>query len=89
MRAVLQDELPEEWLSDKKMKDYNSDAHGYVTSIDVGLADSVPEADVEPATAFISACLRLDPNKRLSATEASGHKWLEGGDASPCSCGVY
>jgi serine/threonine protein kinase len=69
MRAILEDELPEEWLGDKKMKDYNADAHGYVTSIDTSLADALPEADVAPAAAFIKACLRLDPKKRLTATE--------------------
>lgn len=85
MRAILEDELPEGWLSDKKMKDYNPDAHGYITSIDMSLADSLPEADVAPAAAFIKACLRLDPKKRLNATKASDHQWLE--KAHACSCG--
>jgi hypothetical protein len=35
MRAALEDESPEERLSDS---DYNTDAHKFVTSIDAGLA---------------------------------------------------
>ena len=35
MRAALEDESPEEWLTDS---DYNTDAHRFVTSIDAGLA---------------------------------------------------
>ena len=57
------------------MKDYKADAHGYVnvTSIETSLADSLPEADVAPASAFIKACLRLDPKQRISAEKAHVH----------------
>jgi len=82
IRAILEDELPGKWLSDEMM---NADTHGYVSSIDKSLAESLPEADIGPAVDFINACLRLDPKKRLTATKASNHKWLE--MANACSCG--
>ena len=64
-------------LSDKRMKICNADAHGYVTTIDAGLADSLPEADVAPAAAFIMsrACLRPDPKKRLLWKLAITNGW--------------
>ena len=41
MRATLEDDVPEEWLSDSKMKVYNAEHHGNVTSIE---ADLSPDA---------------------------------------------
>ncbi|KAF8902233.1 kinase-like domain-containing protein [Gymnopilus junonius] len=70
--AALEDELPEEWLSDNKMKDFNPDAHGLVTSINVGLANTLQEDEIAAAAAFIKGCLRLDPQKRFSAEDCVG-----------------
>lgn len=37
----------------------------------------VPEADIGPAADFIRACLKLDPEERLSAEKLREHPWLE------------
>ncbi|KAF8972219.1 kinase-like domain-containing protein [Flammula alnicola] len=85
MRAVLEDEVPEEWLNDSKMKNYNATDHELVTSIETSLSDVLHKDDAAPAAAFIKSCLRLDPRKRLTATECSDHGWLA--DTTACSCG--
>ena len=84
MRAALEDDLPEEWLSDGKMKDYSAENHGLVTSIEAGLSDALHEDEVAAAAAFIKGCLRLDPQKRLKAEECAEHEWLNMSNA--CSC---
>jgi serine/threonine protein kinase len=84
MRAALEDDVPEGWLSDRKMKDYNSEHHGLVTSIEAGLSGALDEDEVASAAAFIKSCLRLDPQKRLRAEECAGHEWLD--MANACSC---
>ncbi|KAF9471411.1 kinase-like protein [Pholiota conissans] len=83
--AVLEDEIPEAWLSDAKMKQYNADAHGPVVSIDAGLADALHEDDVSAVAAFIKGCLRVDPEKRFKVDECKTHEWLA--KANACSCG--
>ncbi|KAF8972233.1 kinase-like domain-containing protein [Flammula alnicola] len=85
MCAVLEDEVPEEWLSDSKMKNYDATDHEPVISIEKSLSDVLHKDDVAPAAAFIKSCLRLDPRKRLTATECSDHEWLV--DTTACSCG--
>ena len=84
MRAALEDDVPEEWLSDSKMEDYNAERHGPVTSIEAGLSDALHKDGVAAAAAFIKGCLRLDPQKRLRAEECAGHEWLN--MANACSC---
>ena len=84
MRTALEDDIPEEWLSDDKMEDYNTDHHGLFTSIQAGLSDALHEDEVAAAAAFIKGCLRLDPQKRLSAEECASHEWLN--MANACSC---
>jgi serine/threonine protein kinase len=84
MRAALEDDVPEEWLNDSKMKDYNAEHHGLVTSIEAGLSDALHEDEVAAAAVFIKGCLRLDPQKRLRAAECAGHDWLKMSNA--CSC---
>jgi serine/threonine protein kinase len=84
MRAALEDDFPEEWLSDRKMKDYNADHHGLVTSIEEGLSDALHKDEVAPAAEFIKGCLRLDPQKRFSAEKCMRHEWLN--MANACSC---
>ncbi|KAF8972224.1 kinase-like domain-containing protein [Flammula alnicola] len=84
MRAVLEDEVPEEWLSDSKLKNYNATDHELVTSIEASLSDVLHKDDAVAAAAFIKSCLRLDPRKRLTAKECSHHEWLA--DTTACSC---
>ena len=84
MRAALEDEVPEEWLSDSKMKDYNSEHHGFVTTIEAGLSEALHKDEVAAAAAFIKGCLRLDPQKRFNARECKRHEWLN--MANACSC---
>ena len=84
MRAALEDDIPEEWLSDSKMKDYNAEHHGLVTSIEAGLTDALHKDEVAAAAAFIKGCLRLDPQKRLRAGKCVVHEWLS--MANACSC---
>ena len=84
MRAALEDDVPEEWLSDGKMKDYIAENHGLVTSIEAGLSEALHEDEVAAAAAFIKDCLRLDPQKRLKAEECAEHEWLNMSNA--CSC---
>ncbi|KAF8198456.1 kinase-like domain-containing protein [Pholiota molesta] len=85
MRAVLQDEIPNSWLSDENMKEYRADAgSGNITSIEAGLAEALHKDEVGPAAAFLKGCLRLDPQKRLTAHECRRHEWLS--MASACSC---
>ncbi|KAF9479619.1 kinase-like protein [Pholiota conissans] len=85
MHAVLEDAIPNSWLSDESMKEYSADAGiDNVTSIEAGLAHALHKDDVGPAAAFIKSCLRLDPQKRLTAHECRCHKWLL--MANACSC---
>ncbi|KAF8813380.1 kinase-like protein [Phlegmacium glaucopus] len=84
MRAALEDDVPEEWLSDNKMKDYNAEHHGLVTSIEAGLSDVLNQNEAAQASAFIKGCLRLDPQKRLKVGECANHEWLA--MANACSC---
>lgn len=77
MRDILEDEVPRGWLEDERMKDYDGAAHSDVTTLKTSLATLLRKADLVPAFAFIKGCLRLDPEKRLSATEASRHEWME------------
>jgi serine/threonine protein kinase len=37
----------------------------------------LPEPEVTSTAAFISVCLRLDPEERPSASDISDHPWLE------------
>ncbi|KAF8902246.1 hypothetical protein CPB84DRAFT_1846411 [Gymnopilus junonius] len=78
MRFTLEDEIPKEWFGDVKMKDYNDDAHGLFTTIEMGLANvhAFRGDEQEAAAAFIKGCLRLDPRKRFTAKECANHKWL-------------
>ena len=84
MRAALDDDVPEEWLSDSTMEHYNPESYGPVTSIEEGLSDALHESDVAAAASFIKDCLRLDPEKRLTARKCFDHEWLD--DAGGCSC---
>ena len=84
MRATLEEDIPEEWLRDSKMKDYNAEHHGHVASIEEGLSDALHKDEVAAAAAFIKGCLRLDPQKRLRAEECVRHEWLS--MANGCSC---
>ncbi|KAF9481506.1 kinase-like protein [Pholiota conissans] len=87
MHAVLEDEIPDSWLSDENMKEYSADAgvcSGNTTSIEAGLAHALHKDDVGPAAAFIKSCLRLDPQKRLTAHACGSHEWLS--MANACSC---
>ena len=86
MRAALEDDVSEEWLSDSKMEDYNAEHHGLDQSIEAGLSDALHKDEVAAATAFIKGCLRLDPEKRLRAEECVRHKWLNMTNA--CSCAL-
>ena len=81
------DSIPPSWLSDAKMKDYHAVTSGesYASTIEASLSDVLHEDDVVGAAAFIKACLRMDPEKRVSATEASENEWLA--KANACSCG--
>jgi len=81
--ATLEGEVPSAWLSDKKMKGYNATAHGFFTSIEASLSH-LHKDDAGASAAFIKACLHLDPNKRLPATELSRDRWLT--RAGACSC---
>ncbi|KAF8972230.1 kinase-like domain-containing protein [Flammula alnicola] len=54
MRAVLEDEVPEEWLSDSKMKNYNATDHELVTSIETSLSGVLHKDDAS-AAAFIKS----------------------------------
>jgi serine/threonine-protein kinase SRPK3 len=40
--------------------------------------DVLEPDDIEPAAAFIRACIRLDPKERLSAAELQRHHWIVG-----------
>ena len=85
MCAVLEDEVPKEWLSDSKMKGYNAAAVDEpVTSIEASLLRILDKDDAAEAAAFIKSCLRLDPEKRLTARECEEHGWLS--EATACSC---
>ncbi|KAF8812799.1 kinase-like protein [Phlegmacium glaucopus] len=84
MCAALEDDAPEEWLSDNKMKNYNAEDHGLVTSLEAGLSDALHEDEAAAASAFIKGCLRLDPQKRFMAEDCLDHEWLE--MANACSC---
>ena len=75
MCAALEDNVPEEWLSDNKMKDYNAEHHVFVTSIEASLSEALHEDEVPAAAAFIKGCLCLDPQKRLRACKCVAHKW--------------
>ena len=87
MRAILEDDVPKEWLTDSKMEDYNAeDHHGHITSIEADLSEALHKDDVAAAAAFIKSCLRLDPQKRLTAEECAGHEWLNKSNA--CSCAL-
>jgi serine/threonine protein kinase len=84
MRVAVEDNIPEEWLSDYNMKGYNPEYHGFVTSIEEGLSAVLHKSDAVAAAAFIKGCLRLDPKKRFSADECGCHEWLD--KANLCSC---
>ncbi|KAF9475177.1 kinase-like protein [Pholiota conissans] len=86
MYAILEDDIPTSWLSDENMKEYNTNAcsSGNFISIEAGLADALYKDDVGPAAAFIKSCLRLDPQKRLTAHQCMRHEWLS--MANACSC---
>ena len=84
MRTVLQDEVPEPWLNDSERKEYNGTTAGLVASIEKSLSESLHKDEVVAAASFIKNCLRLDPEKRLTAAACSAHSWLA--EASACSC---
>ena len=85
MRTVLQDEVPESWLNDSERQEYNETTSGLVASIEKSLSESLHKDEAAAAARFIKNCLRLDPEKRLTATECSAHEWLAAANA--CSCG--
>ena len=84
MRTVLQDEVPEPWLNDSEKKEYNDTTSGLVASIEKSLSESLHKNEAVAAASFIKNCLRLDPEKRLTAAECSAHAWLA--EANACSC---
>ncbi|KAF9476383.1 kinase-like protein [Pholiota conissans] len=85
MHAVSEDEIPISWLNDEKLKEYSANARtSNIASIESGLEHAVHKDDVGPTAAFIKSCLRLDPQKRLTAHECRRHEWLS--MANACSC---
>jgi serine/threonine-protein kinase SRPK3 len=84
MRTVLQDEVPEPWLNDSERKEYDETTGGLVASIEKSVSESLHKDEAAAAASFIKSCLRLDPEKRLTAAACSAHKWLS--EANACSC---
>ena len=84
MRTVLQDEVPEPWLNDSERKEYNETTSGLVASIEKSVSEFLHKDKAAAAASFIKNCLRLDPEKRLTAAECSAHEWLA--EANACSC---
>jgi len=84
MRTVLQDEVPEPWLNNSERKEYNETTSGLVVSIEKSLSELLHKDEAAAAASFIKSCLRLDPEKRLTAAECSAHAWLA--EANACSC---
>lgn len=59
----------------------------YVPAIESALREVLDEDEVEGAISFIQACLRLSPDKRISAKDVWSHPWLS--RANACMCGYY
>ena len=53
MRAAVEDDVPEAWLSDHDMEGYNPEYHGFITSIEEGLLAALHKSDAAAAAAFI------------------------------------
>ena len=84
MRALLEDDVPEEWLSDSNIQNHNAEDLEPVTSIEERLAEVLQKDEIPEALDFIKCCLRLDPKKRPKAGKCADHEWLS--MANACSC---
>ena len=88
MRALLEDDVPEEWLSDSNIQNQNAEdpASGPVIPIEARLAEVLKKDEVPGALDFIKSCLRLDPKKRPKAGKCADHEWLSMANACSCCC---
>ena len=59
----------------------------YIPPIESALREVLDKDEAEGAVSFIMACLRLSPDKRISAKDAWSHPWLS--RANACMCGYY
>ena len=84
MRALLEDDVPEEWLSDSNIQNHNAEDPETVTSIEERLAEVLQKDEIPETLDFIKCCLRLDPKKRPKAGKCADHEWLS--MANACSC---
>ena len=87
MRALLEDDVPEEWLSDSNIRNHdNAEDSGPITSIEARLAEVLQKHEIPEVLDFIKCCLRLDPKKRPKAGQCADHEWLSKADACSCCC---
>lgn len=88
MRALLEDDVPEEWLSDSNIQNHNAEDPDSepVASIEARLAEVLKKDEIPEALDFIKCCLRLDPKKRPKAKQCADHEWLSIADACSCCC---
>ncbi|PPQ96199.1 hypothetical protein CVT26_005510 [Gymnopilus dilepis] len=56
IRTAIDDELPKEWLADSKMKNYDTDTHSFVSTIDEELGNVLNDRVEKPAAASVPFC---------------------------------
>jgi serine/threonine protein kinase len=86
MCALLEDDVPEEWLGDSNIQNRNAEDPGPVTSIEARLAEVLQKDEIPEVLDFLKCCLRLDPKKRPKAGKCVDHEWLSMANACSCCC---
>ena len=88
MRALLEDDVPEEWLRDSNTQNHNAEDPDSepVASIEARLAEVLKKDEIPEVLDFIKCCLRLDPKKRSKAGQCADHEWLSMANACSCCC---
>jgi serine/threonine protein kinase len=81
------------YMHDKRMRNMRAVSaelvrdKAYVPTIEGRLREALDSDEVDGSISFIKACLRLNPDSRLSAKDAWSHPWLS--KANACMCGYY
>ncbi|KAH6908374.1 kinase-like domain-containing protein [Coprinopsis sp. MPI-PUGE-AT-0042] len=76
--------LPQAFKDDPKMEGVDAIAEQDCVPLWEALVKALHGSDVAEAASFIKACMRMNPEERLSAKELAKHKWLSCANACEC-----